>query len=433
MNAEGRAAGLEEPISDLPVMPPATPAAPPMAATPTPTYADFAAAVKDALRDVHSPDLLSRNPLLLDDFCNLGGSAGPQELRALLCETVGTLFGNARDEKLRRVLELTYSQPGLKQEVVADRLSLSFGTYRRHLSTARERLARWLWESSRIAQAQPELSSTPGTSTTKGKPEGETGISSGGREPPPPRLSLVILPFVNIGGAEDDPFVSGITETLTTDLSRTSGVFVISRNTAFAYRSKPIDARQIGRELGVRYVLEGSVQNAGERLRFNAQLVDVESGAHVWAERFDKQRAGLLDMQDEVTTRLARTIHVELIAAESRRAARERPDRLDSVDLTLRGWATWNQQPSLEAARQACDFFEAALRLDEDNVDALLGIANAHMWEVNIYASGERAGQIRAAEAAAAKALALAPSSAGAHVAYGRVQLAKRAPDRALR
>lgn len=136
-----------------------------MAGVPTLAYAEFAAAVKDALRDVHSPDLLSRNPLLLHDICNLGRSAGPQELRALLCETVGTLFGNARDEKLRRVLELTYTEPGLKQEVVADRLALSFGSYRRHLSTARDRMARWLWETSQVAQAQPELQSAAGTPT----------------------------------------------------------------------------------------------------------------------------------------------------------------------------------------------------------------------------------------------------------------------------
>jgi TolB-like protein len=328
MNAEDGAGGLEEPISDAPDVPRAASPGAPIVATPTLAYADFAAAVKDALRDVHSPDLLSRNPLLHHGICNLGGSAGPQELRALLSETVGTLFGNARDEKLRRVLELTYSQPGLKQEVVADRLSLSFGTYRRHLSTARDRLARWLWESSPVAQAQPELPSTPGTSTKKGKPEGETAISAEAREPAPPRLSLVVLPFVNIGGAEDDHFVDGITETLTTDLSRCSGVFAISRNTAFAYKGKPIDTRQIGRELGVRYVLEGSVQNAGERIRFNAQLVDAESGGHLWAERFDKQRTDPLDMQDEVTTRLAHTVHIKLIAAESRRAAREHPDRL---------------------------------------------------------------------------------------------------------
>ena len=423
-----------QPTSHTPDWTPAAPAAATAAAAPMLAYAEFAAAVKDALRDAHSPDLLARNPLLRDGICNLGGSAGPQELKALLCETVETLFGNARDEKLRRVLELTYSQPGLKQEAVADRLSLSFGTYRRHLGTARERLARWLWETRQHAQAQPELPSAEEPTAREEKRGGKTATSpeAGGRAVP--RLSIVILPFLNIGGSvEDDAFVDGITETLTTDLSRCSGVFAISRNTAFAFKGKPIDTRQIGRELGVRYVLEGSVQNVGEQFRFNAQLVDAESGAHLWAERFDKQRANLLDMQDEVTARLARNIHIELIAAESRRAAREHPDRFDSVDHTLRGWAAWNRHLSLEAARQARHFFEAALRLDANNVGALLGFANAHMWEVNMYVSNDRAGQIRAAEAAATKALALAPESADAHATYGTVLFAMRTPERALR
>jgi len=212
-----------------------------------------------------------------------------------------------------------------------------------------------------------------------------------------------------------------------------SGVFAISRSTAPAYKGKPIDTRQIGRELGARYVLEGSVQNAGERTRFNAQLVDAESGAHLWAERFDKQRTNLLDMQDEVTTRLAHEVHIELIAAESRRAAREHPDQLDSVDHTLHGWAAWYRHRSLEAARQARRFFEAALRLDGYNVDTLLGFADTHMSEVNMYASDDRAGQIRAAEAAATKALALAPDNANAHVTYGTVLYAMCAPEHALR
>src|SRR5215472_12278478 len=119
-------------------------------------YADFAAALKEALRDFHSPDLLARNPLLRGGIGNLGRSAGPVDLKALLSETVSTLFGNPRDEKLRRVIELTYFQPALKQEAVADRLSLSFGTYRRYLTTARHRLARWLWENVHAAPMTPE-------------------------------------------------------------------------------------------------------------------------------------------------------------------------------------------------------------------------------------------------------------------------------------
>src|SRR6516165_3490262 len=411
------------------------PAAQPMPAAPAITYLEFAAAVKDALRDVHSPDLLARNPLLRDGLWNFDGSAGPQELRTLLCETVHTLFGNARDEKLRRILELTYSEPFLKQEAVADRLALSFGTYRRHLSNACDRMARWLWETSRLVPIQSQLPLAVSPTAKGASAVGDTEAGPATGEPATPRLSIVVLPLLNIGGsAEDDPFVDGITETLTTDLSRCSGVFAISRSTAFAYKDRPIDVRQIGRELGVRYVLEGSVQNTGERVRFNAQLVDAESGGHLWAERFDKQRADLLDMQDEVTTRLARTIHIEMIDAESRRAARERPDHLDAVDHTLLGWAAWNHNLSLDSARRARRFFKTALQLDEYNVEALIGFANSHMWEVNMsYASDDRLAQIRAAETAAKQVLALAPDSAKAHMTYGTVLYAMRAPERAVR
>ena len=431
-NSAGRVA---QPTSHAPISTLVAPDAVPKAKGTAISYPEFAAAVKDALRDVHSPDLLARNPLLRDGLWNFGTSAGPQELKALLCETVGTLFGNVRDEKLRRILELTYSEPFLKQEAVADRLALSFGTYRRHLSNARDRMARWLWETSRLAPIQSELPLAADPTATEASAEGETATAPATGEPGSPRLSIVVLPFLNIGGsAKDDPFVDGVTETLITDLSRSPGVFVISRSTAFAYKGRPIDVREIGRELGVRYVLEGSVQNAGDRMRFNAQLVDAESGGHLWAERFDKQRGDLLDMQDEVTTRLARTIHIEMVAAESRRAERERPGRLDSVDHTLLGWAAWNRNLSLESARRARRFFETALRLDEDNVEALIGFANAHMWEVNMsYASDDREAQIRAAETAAKQALTLAPDSAEAHVTYGTVLYAMRSPERALR
>ena len=432
--AEDGAGRVAQPTAHTPNSGLAAFPAAPKAKVPAITYVEFAAAVKDALRDVHSPDLLARNPLLRDGLWNFGGSAGPQELRGLLCETVHTLFDNARDEKLRRILELTYSEPFLKQEAVADRLALSFGTYRRHLGNARDRMARWLWETSRLSPIQSELPLAADPAASGASAEGETATAPATGEPALPRLSIVVLPFLNIGGsAEDDPLVDGITETLTTDLSRCSGVFAISRNTAFAYKGKPIDTRQIGRELGVRYVLEGSVQNTGERIRFNAQLVDAESGAHLWAERFDQQRISLLDMQDEVTTRLAHTVHIELIVAESRRAAREHPDRLDSVDHTLQGWAAWYRHRSLEAAREARRFFEAALRLDEHNVGALLGLADTHMSEVNMYSSDDRAGQIRAAKAAVKKALALAPDDAPAHVTYGTVLYAMCAPERALR
>ena len=137
----------------------------------------------------------------------------------------------------------------------------------------------------------------------------------------PPRLSIVVLPFANIGGdPEQEYFADGVTESLTTDLSRIAGAFVIARNTAFTYKGKPFDVKTIGRELGVRYVLEGSVQRGGNRMRVNVQLIDAASGAHLWAERFDKPVADLFDMQDEIVARLAGTLSAQLVAAEARRA-----------------------------------------------------------------------------------------------------------------
>ena len=124
-------------------------------------------------------------------------------------------------------------------------------------------------------------------------------------KPAPPRLSLVVLPFANIGGdPEQEHFVDGVTESLTTDLSRIRGAYVVARNTAFTFKGKPLDVKTIGRELNVRYVLEGSVQRGGNRMRVNVQLIDAETSNHLWAERFDKPLADLFDMQDEIVARL---------------------------------------------------------------------------------------------------------------------------------
>jgi TolB-like protein len=141
-----------------------------------------------------------------------------------------------------------------------------------------------------------------------------------------PHLSIVVLPFANLGvHPEQDYFVDGVTESLTTDLSRINGAFVIARNTAFTFKGKAVDIKKLGRELNVRYVLEGSVQRGGKRLRVNVQLIDAETGNHLWAERFDKAIADLFDMQDEIVSRLANALDAELIAAEARRA--EPPNR----------------------------------------------------------------------------------------------------------
>src|SRR6476620_20347 len=190
-----------------------------------------------------------------------------------------------------------------------------------------------------------------------------------------PHLSIVVLPFANIGGdPEQEYFADGVTESLTTDLSRISGAFVIARNTAFTFKSKPVDVKKLGRELNVRYVLEGSVQRSGNRLRVNVQLVDAETGNHLWAERFDKPIADLFDMQDEIVSRLANVLDAELTAAEARRA--QRSLHPDAMDLYFQGIAFANRGTTQEYMMQARGFFERALALDPVCIEALVGRAN---------------------------------------------------------
>jgi TolB-like protein/Flp pilus assembly protein TadD len=238
-----------------------------------------------------------------------------------------------------------------------------------------------------------------------------------------PRLSIVVLPFANIGGdPEQDYFVDGVTESLTTDLSRISGSFVIGRNTAFTYKGKHVDLKQIGRELNVRYLLEGSVQRSGSRMRVNVQLIDAETGNHLWAERFDKPLADLFDMQDEIVARLANQISTELIVAEARRA--ERSPHPDSMDLYFQGMAFYNQGLSLENLSRSRAHFERAVALDPANVDALVAMAAVDYGIGAAYTSDDRVARLAAAEAALTKVLSLAPNHARAHMFLGDIQAA---------
>jgi TolB-like protein/class 3 adenylate cyclase/Flp pilus assembly protein TadD len=234
----------------------------------------------------------------------------------------------------------------------------------------------------------------------------------------PPRLSLVVLPFANIGGdPEQDYFVDGVTESLTTDLSRISGAFVIARNTAFTYKGKAGDVKQIGRDLNVRYVLEGSVQRSGNRIRVNVQLVETDTGVHLWAERFDKPVADLFDMQDEIVSRLANRLGQELARVEAARAGRSaNPDSMDHYFL---GLAHLNKGPTTEFLRKARSHFDRALDLDSENVDALVGRAQVDVTAVADWLSEDRAGRLRSAEADLGKALRLRPGNAHAHAVLG--------------
>jgi TolB-like protein/class 3 adenylate cyclase len=229
-----------------------------------------------------------------------------------------------------------------------------------------------------------------------------------------PRLSIVVLPFTNLSGdPSQDYFADGITEDLTTDLSRLAGSFVISRNTAFTFKGKAVDARQVGSELGVRYVLEGSVRRLGRSVRINAQLVDAGTGGHLWAEQIDVDQGTLATSQDNVgiASRLARALSVELVNVEGRRAPRANPD---AVDLVMRGWSLLNAGPNREDVRQAVMLFEAALRIDPDNTQANVGLAQALIHVYRSRWDPEGAKVLARADEAATRATAVEPHSAQA-------------------
>ncbi len=235
-----------------------------------------------------------------------------------------------------------------------------------------------------------------------------------------PHLSIVVLPFANLSGdSSQDYFADGITENLTTDLSRLSGAFVIARNTAFTFKGKNVDVREIGKELGARYVLEGSVQRDQGHVRVNAQLVDAESGGQLWAERFDKPISDLFSMQDEIVASLASRLGTELVADEARRA--ETAANPNSMDLYFQGRAWLNKGLSPENLTQARGFFERALALDPDNLDALLGTVSVDVLAASGYGTADPVARFSAIEATLTKVLSRAPNNGWAHYWMGRV------------
>jgi TolB-like protein/class 3 adenylate cyclase len=246
-----------------------------------------------------------------------------------------------------------------------------------------------------------------------------------------PRLSILVLPFANIGSdPEQDYFADGVTESLITDLSRISGSFVIARNTAFTFKGKAIDVKQVGRELNVRYILEGSVQRSGNRLRVNVQLINAEAGNHLWAERFDKAVADLFDMQDEIVSRLANALNAQFIAVEAQRA--ERSLNPDAMDLNFQGRAWYNKGPTPECMRTARTFFQRSLALDPGNIEAMLGLAMVDATVGATDMSDDRLAHYATAEANLIKVLSLAPNNAVAHRYLGLVLMLTRRPAQGI-
>jgi adenylate cyclase len=245
-----------------------------------------------------------------------------------------------------------------------------------------------------------------------------------------PRLSIVVLPFTNLSDdKEQQYFADGITEDLTTDLSRLEDMLVISRRTAFTYRNRSADTKQIGRELSVRYVLEGSVQRRGSQVRVNAQLIDAVSDTHVWAERLEGSTADLFALQNEITSRIAVALDIELVAAEAARPI-VHPDALDYI---LRARALYlGQVQTRQTYAEQIALYERALALDPGSEEAQGHLAAALAARVLDQMTDSPASDIVRAEMLANQALAGAPRSARAHYAKGHVLRAQQRFEEAI-
>jgi len=238
-----------------------------------------------------------------------------------------------------------------------------------------------------------------------------TSASLATSSPPPaaaPRLSIVVLPFTNLSDdREQQYFADAITEDLTTDLSRIAGMFVISRSTAFTYRGKRVDVKQIGRELAVRYVLEGSVRRLGNQVGVNAQLIDAATDAHLWAEQFSAETSDLFSLQDEITTRIAVTLSLELVKAEVARPS-QHPDAQDYI---LHGRAVGMKPQSRETSAEVIALYEQALALDPQSVETQSRLAIALISRVLNNMTDTPAADLARAEALAQQASAASPHS----------------------
>jgi TolB-like protein len=245
-----------------------------------------------------------------------------------------------------------------------------------------------------------------------------------------PRLSIVVLPFINLSNIpEQQYFADGITEDLTTDLSRLAGYSIISRNTAFTYRNRPSDTKQIGRELGVRYVLEGSVQRSGNRIRVSAQLIDAETDTHLWADRLDRDTGDLFALQNEITSQIAIALHVELVRAEAARPA-VKPDALDYV---LRARALYlGNVPTRRSYAEQIALYERALALDADSQKVQSFLAWQLAARVLDQMTDAAASDLARAETLADRALTEFPGTALAHFAKAQVLRAQQRFEEAI-
>ena len=276
-------------------------------------------------------------------------------------------------------------------------------------------IAWWIWPATRSSSTPPAVVAATVT------PLSQPLVA--------PRLSIVVLPFITLSNdPEQQYFADGITEDVTTDLSRIAHMFVISRNTAFTYRNKPVDTKQIGRELGVRYVLEGSVHRSGNQVRVSAQLIDTETDAHLWAERFDYDIGDLLILQSEITKRISASLSVEVVTAEAARPI----ERLDALDYILRGRAASSKPPSGANYAAAISLFERALALDPGSAEVQSLLASALAGRVLDFPTSTADVDIKRAGELATQAVTASPRSAMAHFARGKALRVQRRCEEAI-
>ena len=247
-----------------------------------------------------------------------------------------------------------------------------------------------------------------------------SAIQKGGADDAVARLSIVVLPFHNLS---NDPgqeyFADAITDDLTTDLSLISGSFVIAPMTAFTYKGKTVSAKQVGDELGVRYVLEGSVRRTEDRVQVNVQLIDSDTGVQLWADRIASDRANLVKAQNEITGRIARTLNLELTEAVVRRLERDGLANLDAQDFLMRGWALYYRPASIAIRQEARRYFERALEINPQSVEARIGIGALLVDDVVLRFTTSREQDVARADQLLREALAREMNISMAHFAMG--------------
>ena len=244
--------------------------------------------------------------------------------------------------------------------------------------------------------------------------------------------SIAVLPFANLGGDPDhDYFADGLTEDLITELSRFQELRVIARNSVMTYKGKPVRVQEVGRDLGVRYVLEGSVRKAGARVRITAQLIDAATGHHIWAERFDRDLADIFEVQDEVTSRIVATLAGRLAASERRRARSGQTENLEAYDCVLRGREHWDRFTP-EDNREARRLYEKAIELDPDYARAYASLAWTYLVEHSERWVGAEDQPLERALDLARRGVMVNPASHSNHLALGQVCLSKGLHDEAL-